>query len=70
MSTQGASETLRGTLNSAVDRHTHAPPEILAEHDRTIQNGREQMEASRVMENRGSQAAPQPPKGILKKSYR
>lgn len=61
---QGASETLRGTLNSAVDRHTNAPPEILAEHDRTIQNGREQMEASRVLEHRQNQA---PPKGILKK---
>ncbi|KAL8992311.1 MAG: hypothetical protein Q9188_007618 [Gyalolechia gomerana] len=61
----GASETLRGTLNSAVDRHTNAPPDILAEHERTIQGGRQEME--RMHEGR---ANPAPPKGILKKVQR
>ncbi|KAL8833280.1 MAG: hypothetical protein Q9170_004363 [Blastenia crenularia] len=64
----GASETLRGTLNSAVDRHTNAPPEILAEHDRTIANGRQDME--RMHAARAGQGTAAPPKGILKKVQR
>ncbi|KAL8914875.1 MAG: hypothetical protein Q9172_006994 [Xanthocarpia lactea] len=60
----GAGETLRGTLNSAVDRRTGAPPEKLAEHDRVLAAGRQEMETGRMPENRPTQM---PPKGILKK---
>ncbi|KAL9027519.1 MAG: hypothetical protein Q9196_003965 [Gyalolechia fulgens] len=62
----GASETLRGTINSAVDRHTNAPPDILAEHERTIQGGKHDMD--RMHEGRANPAPP--PKGILKKLQR
>lgn len=61
----GASETLRGTINSAVDRHTNAPADVLAEHDRTIAGGRHEME--RMHEARANNPNPAPPKGILKK---
>ncbi|KAI4181017.1 MAG: hypothetical protein L6R41_006864 [Letrouitia leprolyta] len=69
----GASETLRGTINSAVDRHTHAPADVLAEHDRTIAGGRQEME--RMQEARANQpnsnpnpnTSQVPVKGILKK---
>ncbi|KAL8991683.1 MAG: hypothetical protein Q9169_007747 [Polycauliona sp. 2 TL-2023] len=62
----GAGETLRGTLNSAVDRRTGAPAERLAEHDRVLAAGRHEMETGRMPmpENRPQQM---PPKGILKK---
>ncbi|KAL9034180.1 MAG: hypothetical protein Q9180_005550 [Flavoplaca navasiana] len=62
----GAGETLRGTLNSAVDRRTGAPAERLAEHDRVLAAGRQEMDTGRMPmpENRPQQM---PPKGILKK---
>ncbi|KAL8662537.1 MAG: hypothetical protein Q9168_008243 [Polycauliona sp. 1 TL-2023] len=62
----GAGETLRGTLNSAVDRRTGAPADRLAEHDRVLAAGRHEMETGRMPlpEQRQQQM---PPKGILKK---
>ncbi|KAL8851908.1 MAG: hypothetical protein Q9221_003235 [Calogaya cf. arnoldii] len=60
----GAGETLRGTLNSAVDRRTGAPAERLMEHDRVRAAGRQEMETGRMPESRPQQM---PPKGILKK---
>ncbi|KAI4270694.1 MAG: hypothetical protein L6R38_007043 [Xanthoria sp. 2 TBL-2021] len=60
----GAGETLRGTLNSAIDRRTGAPAERLMEHDRVLAAGRHEMETGKMPENRPQQM---PPKGILKK---
>ncbi|KAL8645496.1 MAG: hypothetical protein Q9226_007276, partial [Calogaya cf. arnoldii] len=60
----GAGETLRGTLNAAVDRRTGAPAERLMEHDRVLAAGRQEMEIGRMPENGPQQM---PPKGILKK---
>ncbi|KAL8733744.1 MAG: hypothetical protein Q9166_001938 [cf. Caloplaca sp. 2 TL-2023] len=60
----GAGETLRSTLNSAVDRHTGAPAEKMIDHERALAAGRQEMETGRMPENRPNQM---PPKGILKK---
>ncbi|KAL8801675.1 MAG: hypothetical protein Q9182_004312 [Xanthomendoza sp. 2 TL-2023] len=61
----GASETLRGTLNSAIDRRTGAPAERLADHDRVLAAGKHEMDTGRMPENRPNHQIP--PKGILKK---
>ncbi|KAL8786105.1 MAG: hypothetical protein Q9213_002968 [Squamulea squamosa] len=60
----GAGETLRGTLNSAIDRHTGAPAEKMVDHERVLAAGRQEMDTRRMPENRPNQM---PPKGILKK---
>ncbi|KAL8800359.1 MAG: hypothetical protein Q9223_007322 [Gallowayella weberi] len=61
---RGGGETLRGTLNSAIDRRTGAPAERLADHDRVLAAGKHEMDTGRMPENRPNQI---PPKGILKK---
>ena len=47
---QGAGETLRGTLNSAVDRRFKASPEQIAAHNQVAQAGREEIESGRMSE--------------------
>ncbi|KAL8797969.1 MAG: hypothetical protein Q9182_007073 [Xanthomendoza sp. 2 TL-2023] len=61
----GASETLRGTLNSAIDRRTGALAERLADHDRVLAADKHEMDTGRMPENRPSHQIP--PKGILKR---
>lgn len=47
----GAGETLRGTLNSSIDRHVgHAPPERLAAHEQVVSAGAAEIEAARFHE--------------------
>ncbi|KAL8715739.1 MAG: hypothetical protein Q9220_000406 [cf. Caloplaca sp. 1 TL-2023] len=61
----GAGETLRSTVNSAVDRRFNTPAEKMAEHDRILQAGRQEMDTGRMPENRPQNMMPV--KGILKK---
>lgn len=44
---QGAGETLRGALNSSVDRRFHAPPDTVAKHDEVAASGRSEIESGR-----------------------
>ena len=44
---QGASETLRGAVNSTIARHTGAPPEVIAAHEAVTAKGRAEIESGR-----------------------
>ncbi|KAF7508288.1 hypothetical protein GJ744_009433 [Endocarpon pusillum] len=45
----GAGETLRGTLNSSIDRHIgHAPPEKLAAHQQVLAHGASEIESGKL----------------------
>lgn len=44
---QGVGETLRGTLNSTLDRKLGAPPETLAHNERTLAVGRSEIETGK-----------------------
>ena len=66
---QGAGETLRGTVNSAVDRRFKAPPEQVAAHNQVAQAGREEIETGRMPETsrqreRFNQFGGQPSSGV------
>ncbi len=71
---QGAGETLRGTVNSAVDRQFHAPAGTVAAHEEVANAGRREIESGRL--NHGGTREPLegpgpgpgvPTKGILRK---
>lgn len=64
--TQGASEALRGALNSSIERHTGGDPAIIAAHDGVAAKGRHEVETGRFFReptspytSTGAAAAPQ-----------
>ncbi|KAM0806006.1 hypothetical protein BDR22DRAFT_830022 [Usnea florida] len=63
----GVGETLRGTLNSTVDRRFHAPPEQQAQNERVLNAGRQEIESGHLSEHSRQQGGPGT-KGILRKS--
>ncbi len=66
---QGVGETLRGTLNSTVDRRFHASPEQQAYNDRVLQGGRQEIESGHLSEHSRQQGGlGTGAKGILRKS--
>lgn len=69
-SIQGAGETLRGSLNRAVDKRFNAPPESIAAHQQVANSGRSEIESGKLSEGSrqgGGIGTPQAVKGILRK---
>ena len=64
---QGVGETLRGTFNSGLDKHTGAPPERMAAHNQITNSGRQEIEQGRLSDNSRAQGGINP-KSILRKS--
>ncbi|MCJ1458615.1 hypothetical protein MMC28_008989 [Mycoblastus sanguinarius] len=63
----GVGETLRGTLNSSVDKRFGGSPEQVAAHQQVVNNGREEIEGGRLSD-RSRQTGGPGTKGILRKS--
>lgn len=53
---KGASEALRGALNSSLERHTGGDPRVIAAHDSTAAKGRREIETGRFFRERSSQS--------------
>ena len=46
---QGAGETLRGTLNSSVDRRFNAPPDKVAQHEQVANVGQQEISGGKLL---------------------
>ena len=64
---QGAGETLRGTLNQALDKHGGGDPAAVEKNNRVVEGGRQEVESGRLSDNSRAQGGINP-KGILRKS--
>ena len=62
-------ETLRGTLNSGIDKRFNAPPETMAAHGQTLNAGRSEIQSGQLSDtSRQAGGIGNPTKGILRKS--
>lgn len=61
---QGASEALRGALNSSLERHTGGDPAVIAAHDDVAAKGRREIESGRFYREPGSGTSPASPAAI------